>query len=117
MKHLPKATENLFSPEMSKFASKAEGGLAPGRGYISHRGADGERLVNDDDVEDDSAPGMDFNADDDDDEPEEAWRRPVGPARGNSASTVTPQRQAVQAELDRLRNQRMMDGWGKLGPS
>ncbi|KIO33112.1 hypothetical protein M407DRAFT_17977 [Tulasnella calospora MUT 4182] len=39
---------NIFQPaaaELHKIGTKLEGGLAPGRGYISHRGLEGERLV------------------------------------------------------------------------
>ncbi|KAG8897597.1 hypothetical protein FRB99_008054 [Tulasnella sp. 403] len=140
MKHLPKATEHLFSgADLQKFASKAEGGLAPGRGYISHRlgGAEGERLVKkeSDDEEDDprrrlsaysdaptvdsDTPGMDINSEVTSAQPEwNPWepmdRRPVS-ARTGSGTTITPssQRQALQAELDMLKSQRV-DGWSRL---
>ncbi|KAG8909622.1 hypothetical protein FRC01_006829, partial [Tulasnella sp. 417] len=39
---------NIFQPaaaELHKIGTKLEGGLAPGRGYLSHRGLEGERLV------------------------------------------------------------------------
>ncbi len=108
MKGIPKATENLFSPsEFQKFASKAEGGLAPGRGYISHRGVEGQRLVNeyDDPTVDTGSPGMDT------DDWSEWDRRPSPPTRGDSGTTVTTtasaQQRAVQQELDQLRSQRV----------
>ncbi|KAG9019064.1 hypothetical protein FRB90_006807 [Tulasnella sp. 427] len=52
----------IFQPaaaELHKIGTKLEGGLAPGRGYISHRGAEGERLV--------SKKGTEDDEDDDDD--------------------------------------------------
>ncbi|KAG8897629.1 hypothetical protein FRC00_004011, partial [Tulasnella sp. 408] len=75
---------NIFQPaaaELHKIGTKLEGGLAPGRGYLSHRGLEGERLVKkgqqDDDDDDDGyrrlsaysdaptvdsdTPGMDTN--------------------------------------------------------
>ncbi|KAG8919381.1 hypothetical protein FRC02_001713 [Tulasnella sp. 418] len=45
LKQKAKATEAALHPEFEKFAWKAEGNLAPSRGYLSHRGVEGERLM------------------------------------------------------------------------
>lgn len=115
------STEGLLGHQgesFSKIARKAEGGLAPGRGYLSHRGAAGERLMSsarehaDEDREkrksiDSNTPGMDTNPDDDGVDWNEWERSESLRGRGGLGRSIS-------REEDDYRVQKV-DGWSRLG--